>query len=173
MISESFSNAAPKYEILNDGGLEINTEWGPLKRIRALRNFANVRKGDLGGGVAGHHNLSHDGNCWIYDNSTVSGCAKISGNARVELGASIFDNTTVTDESVLGGIAVGGNVVISGRTKIDIRTCKSSCDTLILSDSIHNGWRRPSGTPIPFLDDPTRYVKRVLGCLVRRGARCG
>lgn len=40
-------------------------------RIRALRDFSNVKAGDVGGFVTSEKNLSHKGDCWV------------SGNARV------------------------------------------------------------------------------------------
>ncbi len=42
-----------------------------LYRIKALRDFADVKAGDLGGFIANESNLSHDGNCWVYDNALV------------------------------------------------------------------------------------------------------
>ena len=37
-----------------------------LYRIKALRDFSNVSKGEIGGFVRIYHNLSHKGKCWIY-----------------------------------------------------------------------------------------------------------
>ena len=56
-----------KYEIVN-------------KRVKALRDFADIRKGDVGGFVDGEHNLSHEGNCWIYD------CAEVYDTADEAFG---------------------------------------------------------------------------------------
>lgn len=51
-----------------------------LHRIKALRSFGNVQAGDLGGWVESMDNLSHEGNCWIFDNSKVYGKACLRGN---------------------------------------------------------------------------------------------
>ncbi|MDD9334284.1 MAG: hypothetical protein PV354_11755, partial [Bartonella sp.] len=48
-----------------------------LYRIRALRDFGDVKAGDLGGFIEKEDNLSHDGNCWVYDK------ARVFQNARV------------------------------------------------------------------------------------------
>ena len=44
-----------------------------LYRIEALIDFGDVDKGDKGGFVESEENLSHDGNCWVYDNANVYG----------------------------------------------------------------------------------------------------
>ena len=54
-----------------------------LWRIKALRDFGNVAKGDIGGWIEGEKNLSHEGDAWVYGNAGVSGDAWVSGDARV------------------------------------------------------------------------------------------
>lgn len=51
-----------KYEILDE---RDNLYGRILHRIRAVRDFGAVRKGDLGGFVEREENLSHEGTCWI------------------------------------------------------------------------------------------------------------
>ena len=53
-----------KYELTN---ISMEFEGRTLYRIIALKNFSDVRKGELGGWVSGIDNLSQEGNCWIYD----------------------------------------------------------------------------------------------------------
>ena len=54
-----------------------------LHKIRALRDFNDVKAGDLGGFIEKEENLSHEGNCWVYnnakvyDNAIIYGCAVI------------------------------------------------------------------------------------------------
>lgn len=55
-----------------------------LHRIKAVRNFGNVKAGDLGGFIEKDENLSHYGDCWVYGNARVYGNAEVYGNARVE-----------------------------------------------------------------------------------------
>jgi len=38
-----------------------------LYRIRALKDFGDVKKGDIGGYIQSKSNLSQEGNVWIYD----------------------------------------------------------------------------------------------------------
>lgn len=49
-----------------------------LHRIKALRDFGDVRKGDIGGWIEGQENLSHDDDCWVYGNARVYGKAEVS-----------------------------------------------------------------------------------------------
>ena len=78
-------------------------------RPKAIKDFSNIHKKDIGGLVAGYHNLSHKGKCWIYDNSNVSGNAIVKDNAQV-YGARIFKDTIVCgnakikDRELTGGI---------------------------------------------------------------------
>ena len=55
-----------------------------LNRIIALRDFREVKKGDLGGFIEKESNLAHDLNCWIYNDAKVYSNAMVYGNAKVE-----------------------------------------------------------------------------------------
>lgn len=52
-------------------------------RIRALRAFADVKIGDLGGFVETKQNLSNMGNAWVYGNAEVCSDARVYGNANI------------------------------------------------------------------------------------------
>lgn len=54
-----------------------------LFRIRATKDFSDVKIGDLGGFVQNESNLSHKGNCWIYDESKVYDRAIVKGNVKI------------------------------------------------------------------------------------------
>lgn len=54
-----------------------------LHRIKALENFGDVKKGDLGGWIESEDNLSASGNAWVSDDAWVSGDTRVSGDARV------------------------------------------------------------------------------------------
>ena len=70
-----------KYELLRDDSIiENNTE---LYRIRALRSFGKVKEGDLGGYIESESNLSHEGNCWVYDDVKVYGKDCICGDTML------------------------------------------------------------------------------------------
>ena len=67
-----------KYK-LTDESIKFNNRI--LYRIEALKDFGDVEKGDKGGFIEDEHNLSHDGNSWVYGNGMVCGDAKIENNS--------------------------------------------------------------------------------------------
>lgn len=66
-----------------------------LHRIKALRSFGSVSKGDLGGWIASESNLSQRGNAWVFGNARAFGHAEVSGNAKVSGNAEVFSNAKV------------------------------------------------------------------------------
>lgn len=79
-----------------------------LYRIKALRNLADVQKGELGGWIEKESNLSQEGYCWVSGNAMVSGKAVIENDARISGNAQIN-----------GDVWVGGNVWICGDLSIN------------------------------------------------------
>jgi len=49
----------------------------------ACKDFDDVKKGDFGGLIKSEKNLSHDGNCWVYEDAWVYDDAQVSDNAKV------------------------------------------------------------------------------------------
>ena len=68
-------------------------------RIRALRAFADVKIGDLGGFVETKQNLSNMGNAWVCDNASVYGNAELYGNAGVYGNAKVYGNAEVCGDA--------------------------------------------------------------------------
>ena len=58
-----------KYELLKNDTIDVNGHT--LYRIKALKDFGNVKKGDLGGYIEKEDNLRHYGNCWVYNDAKV------------------------------------------------------------------------------------------------------
>ena len=91
-----------KYELTSETKVINGVE---LHRIKALKSFGNIKKGDLGGWIESEKNLSQDGNAWVFDNATVYGDATVSGNATVYgntyVGgdATVYGNATVSDNA--------------------------------------------------------------------------
>ena len=84
-----------KYEILMDKENTIEWEGRTLHRIRALKDFRNVRKGDTGGYVENEYNLSQEGDCWIYDE------AKAMDNSRMYDNSVMYDYSEMYDYSTM------------------------------------------------------------------------
>ena len=67
-----------KYELLADDTIEFYGRT--LHRIKACRNFENVKSGDLGGYIETENNLSQEGDCWVADNAYVYGNAYVNND---------------------------------------------------------------------------------------------
>lgn len=82
-----------KYELLKD---DIKITLGrTLYRIKALRDFGDVIKGDLGGYIESENNLSHFDNAWVFGDARVYGNAKVYDNARVFGDAMVYGNAII------------------------------------------------------------------------------
>jgi carbonic anhydrase/acetyltransferase-like protein (isoleucine patch superfamily) len=104
-----------------------------LHRIRALKDFYGVKKGDLGGWIEKEDNLSHDGACWVCGNATVYGDAILCEDARA------FDYAEVGDDAIVSGKAILENtaLVIS---KAQVKDCaKISRNAVIKGEAIISG----------------------------------
>ena len=91
----------------------VKEEEGTLFRIIALRDFSNVKKGERGGLIQSEDNLSHEGDCWVYNDAVISGNAQISGKARV------FGNAVISGNAwIYGRARVFGNAWVCGRARV-------------------------------------------------------
>lgn len=104
-----------KYELLAHDWVLVGTRR--LFRIRAVRDFAEVRRGYLGGYIECEANLCHSGNCWVYDVAQVYGPgAVVRGNARVRGEAWVLgcveDDAIVDDQVIVSqGARIGGREI--------------------------------------------------------------
>ena len=102
-------------------------EWygRTLYRIKALKEFGNVKKGEIGGYIEKEENLSQEGNARVCDNAKVFGNARVFDNARVYGKAEVFDNARVFGKAevfdnalVYGEAKVFGNALVSGNALV-------------------------------------------------------
>ena len=109
-----------KYELTKE---TIEVDGRTLHRIVALKSFADVKEGDLGGYVESESNLSHYGECWIYGDARVGGSARVGGYARVG-----------------GDACVGGYACVEGSARVegDARV-ESVRDIFICQNAISSG----------------------------------
>lgn len=116
-----------KYELLKDDTkVLLGTK---LYRVRALKNFDNVKKGDIGGYIESTDNLS------IYDNAWVSGNAWVFGNARVSDEARVSGNARVYGEAeVYGNARVYGDAWVSGNARV-----ASNSDYIVFNNNWSSG----------------------------------
>ena len=117
-------NNNKKYEL-------IPSDKEGLYRVKALKDFNDVKKGDIGGYVECESNLSYNGNCWIYDDAIVRDDARIWGNAQiwgkaviqgyaeVYSNAQIWGNAVIQDNASVGDKAViQDNVFLMGNAEV-------------------------------------------------------
>ena len=83
-----------KYEILKDEFIEFNDR--KLYRIKALKDFRDVKKGTVGGYIESEQNLSQEGDAWVSGDARVSGNARVSGDAWVSGYARVSGNARVS-----------------------------------------------------------------------------
>jgi hypothetical protein len=107
-----------KYEVLAHDSVVVGQRR--LFRIRAVRDFADIRRGDIGGYIECEANLCHFGNSWVHDVAQVYGDgAVVRDNARVRGEAWVLgrveDDAEVCDLAIVAaGERVGGRVVLLG-----------------------------------------------------------
>ena len=90
-----------------------------LYRIKAVKDFGDVRKGTLGGYVESESNLSHLGCCWIYDNAKVYGKAQVLNDAKIFHNARIFGDAVIYDYVyICNNVKVYGKAAIFGHAQI-------------------------------------------------------
>lgn len=112
-----------KYELLKDDFIEYKGR--KLYRIKALKDFGNIKAGDLGGYIENENNLSHKGTCWIYDNAGAYDNAKVFENAQIRNNAEVYDNAQVSGNAIVYDNAeihedaqVFGNAIIYDNAEI-------------------------------------------------------
>lgn len=112
-----------KYELLQDQTIEYKGQT--LYRIRALKDIPNrsyaptIKAGTLGGYVSGEHNLSQQGDSWVYYGAAVYRQAVVKDNAIVTGRARVGGYSTVMEDAEVGGEAgVTGSCVVRGSASV-------------------------------------------------------
>ena len=92
-----------KFELVKEDSIEVDGH--KLFRIRALKDFDNIKVGDLGGYVEHEYNLSQYGNCWVYG----ADC-NVYENGSVIQNAKVFGSCDIYGYATIGGNAnlIGG-----------------------------------------------------------------
>ena len=111
-----FMNNGKKYDFT---GRIKNYNSHILHQIIALKDFGNVKKGDIGGWIEDEKNLSQVGNAWVYGDARVLGNARVYGNAFVCGDAMVFGDARVFDNAMVYGDAwVFGNASVFGDARV-------------------------------------------------------
>ena len=100
----------------------------PLHRIRATKDFSDVKAGDFGGLIQDKSNLSQEGDCWIYDEAKVYDGAVIEGNAQIRNNAIVRDKSKVDGEAqVLDSTTIEDCSHITDNAKVYNRAKVTEC----------------------------------------------
>ena len=111
-------------------GNHINIGSRILYQIEALKDFGNVKAGDLGGYIESEKNLSQYDNAWVYGDAQVLGNAQVFDNARVYGNACVFDKAEVYGNAlVYDNAQVLGNARVFGDAQI-----KSARDYIVFKN---------------------------------------
>lgn len=128
-----------KYELTSEFITICRTN---LYRIKALKDFGDVKRGDLGGFIEKEENLAQEGDCWVYDRAIVKNKARIYDNVRIKNRAIVKDNAKISyDAQILDFAVVGDNAVVSQNaivkqnSRIDGDT--HVCGSCIIQDDAH------------------------------------
>ncbi len=107
-FEDSIFGGGKKYELVRDQPIIV--AGSTLYRIRALKDFGNVKAGALGGFVASERNLSQHGDCWVFDDARVYDEAVVSGGAQIRGHGSVYEHARVSDKGqVLGNAEIFGH----------------------------------------------------------------
>ena len=105
-----------KYELTNETIIFYGKK---LYRIRALKDFGNVNKGELGGFIEKEENLSQEGICWIFERAKAYDSVLICDNARIYDNAHIYNNAKIGGNAIVCNTAlVTGNALVCGNAQV-------------------------------------------------------
>lgn len=136
-----------------------------LFQIKALKDFGDVKAGDLGGYIEKEENLSHNGNAWVYDNVKVYDNAKVfrdaqvHGNARVCGNAQIYNDALICDSAdyiCFQGFGSKSRNTTIFRTRNENIMVKCGCFT---------GNLKEFSEKIKETHGNTKYAKEYLACI--------
>jgi hypothetical protein len=100
-------NFIMKYELTTT----IEVDNVTLYQIQALKDFGDIKVGDVGGWIETESNLSQDGNAWVSGDASVYGDALVYGDARVYDSAIIAQNQYVKFNRVINDLTDRANLL--------------------------------------------------------------
>lgn len=110
-----------------------------LRQIIALRDFHDVTAGTQGGWLDDESALSHDGNCWIYDeNSVVYAGAQIQGNARITQACVISHAAQIGDNCWIDAANISHGARLSDAVTVQCSEVRGECHLYGNARVLHN-----------------------------------
>ena len=87
-----------------------------LYRVRAIRDFSDVKAGDFGGFIEHDGNLSQEGDCWVYEDAIIANHSAVSDNAKI-YGDSIVEWSNISGDAKIFDSKIE-NAYISGNSRV-------------------------------------------------------
>lgn len=126
--------AIKKYGFVENDFKKLTINEKIVHRIIALKDFSDVKKGDLGGYIESEKNLSQCDSSWVYSDAVVCDNARVIHNAVVCGYAMVMNNTVVGENAcVMGNCLIRDNAVISGGSVVSGNAI--ICDNVICDES--------------------------------------
>lgn len=163
-----------KYELTDE---TIEYKGRTLYRIRSLKKFLHVGKGDLGGFVESEDNLEQTGACWLSGNAKAYDKARVMDNAVLYDNAEAFGKAVVRESACLthdakayGNSLVTGNATLHNKARVYGNSCVGERSTLwgnsrvfgdatVLNSAIIGGSAKVKAVVI---DEPVYIVDRAI-----------
>lgn len=110
-----------------------------LRQLIATRDFADVTCGSRGGWVENESALSHEQDCWIYDqNSVVFAGAQVYGNARITQPCVISHHAQVGDNAWVDGAEISHGARLSNNVTVQASVVRGECHLFDNARVLHN-----------------------------------
>lgn len=152
-----------KYKLIENDYRWFGVGDRKIYRIVALRDFSDVKEGDLGGYIEKEENLSHDGNSWVYDDGRVYENARLEGNATVHNNAIIYGNAIITGNAKVSDRAIITDFVILKDNACAMKRCLVYGSSIIGGNSIVDGKSNIGGGVICSGDAHISENAKVIG----------
>ena len=152
-----------KYKLTNEF---IEFKGEKLFRIIALRNFSNVKTGELGGFIKDESNLNQKDYSWVHDNSIVCGNSIVCEDSIVENSTvenSKIENSTIENSKIENSIV--DNSKIENSTVYKYSVVEKS--TVRGNSTVENSTVRGNSLIVDIQIDKNPEIK-TFGCLGSR-----
>ena len=150
---ELFSKANSKYELVKDDIKNVSFLMNPktnyysspivLHRIRALKDFGDVKKGDLGGYITSDTIIDESGDCWVYDDSIVINSV-VRGDCKIRESSILIHSITNGSMNISSSIIYYCDITASDNMNIVRRIFSCVIGTLVLESDICELYQFPN-----------------------------
>lgn len=113
-----------KYELTDE--TTKTPEGKTLYRIKALKDFGDVKAGQLGGFVESMNNLDQTTEAWISNEAKVWGNSLVTNNSQISHQAEVFGDCKIVNSTIGGLSIIFGKSVIEHSTILDAAEVSNS-----------------------------------------------